>query len=115
MTKAELVEEVSRVSDLTKKHSEVIVDTVFDSIIEALHKDEKIELETFNPDAVFEEGAAAPADERTQYWVKSLVDAADVLRRGRRTHRVDPFQIGAGLEMLAVAFQHDGAQSLVTA
>ena len=27
MTKAELVEEVSRVSDLTKKHSEVIVDT----------------------------------------------------------------------------------------
>jgi nucleoid DNA-binding protein len=29
MTKAELVEEVSRVSDLTKKHSEVIVDTVF--------------------------------------------------------------------------------------
>ena len=33
MTKAELVEEVSRVSDLTKKHSEVIVDTVFRSII----------------------------------------------------------------------------------
>ena len=27
MTKAELVEEVSKVSDLTKKHSEVIVDT----------------------------------------------------------------------------------------
>jgi len=39
MTKAELVEEVSRVSDLTKKHSEVIVDTVFKSIIEALHRD----------------------------------------------------------------------------
>ena len=36
MTKAELVEEVSRVSDLTKKHSEVIVDTVFKSIIDAL-------------------------------------------------------------------------------
>ena len=35
MTKAELVEEVSRASDLTKKHSEVIVDTVFRSIIEA--------------------------------------------------------------------------------
>ena len=44
MTKAELVEEVSRVSDLTKKHSEVIVDTVFRSIIEALHRGEKIEL-----------------------------------------------------------------------
>jgi len=47
MTKAELVEEVARVSELTKKHSEVIVDTVFDSIIEALHKDEKNELRGF--------------------------------------------------------------------
>ena len=47
MTKAELVEEVSRVSDLTKKHSEVIVDTVFRSIVEALHRGEKIELRGF--------------------------------------------------------------------
>jgi len=47
MTKAELVEEVSSVSDLTKKHSEVIVDTVFRSIIEALHRGEKIELRGF--------------------------------------------------------------------
>jgi integration host factor subunit beta len=47
MTKAELVEEVSRVSDLTKKHSEVIVDTVFKSLIEALHRGEKIELRGF--------------------------------------------------------------------
>src|SRR5213076_2552689 len=38
MTKAELVEEVSRVSDLTKKHSEIIV---------ALHRGEKIELRGF--------------------------------------------------------------------
>src|SRR4051812_750665 len=47
MTKAELVEEVSRVSDLTKKHSEVIVDTVFKSIITALQRGEKIELRGF--------------------------------------------------------------------
>ena len=47
MTKAELVEEVSKVSDLTKKHSEVIVDTVFQSIIDAMHNDEKIELRGF--------------------------------------------------------------------
>lgn len=47
MTKAELVEEVARVSDLTKKHSESIVNTVFDSIIDALQKDEKIELRGF--------------------------------------------------------------------
>src|SRR4051795_1724369 len=47
MTKAELVEEVSRVSDLTKKHSELIVETVFRSIIEALQRGEKIELRGF--------------------------------------------------------------------
>jgi integration host factor subunit beta len=47
MTKAEIVEEVSKVSDLTKKHSEVIVDTVFQSIIDALHRGEKIELRGF--------------------------------------------------------------------
>jgi integration host factor subunit beta len=47
MTKAELVEEVSRVSDLTKKHSEVIVETVFRSIVEALQRGEKIELRGF--------------------------------------------------------------------
>ena len=47
MTKAELVEEVSKVSDLTKKHSEVIVDTVFKTIIDALHRGEKIELRGF--------------------------------------------------------------------
>ena len=47
MTKAALVEEVARVADLTKKHSEVIVDTVFRSIIAALHRGEKIELRGF--------------------------------------------------------------------
>ena len=47
MTKAELVDAVSKVSDLTRKHSEVIVDAVFTSIIDALHKGEKIELRGF--------------------------------------------------------------------
>ena len=47
MTKAALVDEVARVADLTKKHSEGIVDTVLRSIIEALHRGEKIELRGF--------------------------------------------------------------------
>src|SRR5438477_12131627 len=47
MTKAEFVEEVSRVSELTEKHSEEIVDTVFKSIIDGLHRGEKIELRGF--------------------------------------------------------------------
>ena len=47
MTKAVLVEEVARVTDLTKKDAEVIVDTVFRCIIDALHRGEKIELRGF--------------------------------------------------------------------
>ena len=47
MTKAELVKEVAQAADLTKKHSEVIVNVVFQSIINALHEDEKVELRGF--------------------------------------------------------------------
>ena len=36
MTKADLVEEVARVTELTRKDSEVIVDTLFESVIKAL-------------------------------------------------------------------------------
>ena len=47
MTKADLVEEVVRVSNVSKKHAEIIVNTVFSSIIEALQRDDKIELRGF--------------------------------------------------------------------
>lgn len=47
MTKADLVEEVVRVSSVSKKHAEIIVNTVFSSIIEALQQDDKIELRGF--------------------------------------------------------------------
>jgi len=47
MTKADLVEEVVKVSNLSKKHAESIVNTVFASIIEALQREDKIELRGF--------------------------------------------------------------------
>ena len=47
MTKAELVKEVAQAADLSKKHSEVIVNVVFQSIITALQQDEKVELRGF--------------------------------------------------------------------
>src|SRR5512134_2013253 len=47
MTKADLVEEVIRVSDLSKKQAEIIVNTVFAQIVEALRGDDKIELRGF--------------------------------------------------------------------
>ncbi len=47
MTKADLVEEVSRVSELSKKDAELIVETVFRSVIHALHVGDKVELRGF--------------------------------------------------------------------
>jgi integration host factor subunit beta len=47
MTKADLIDEVVRVSDMSKKHAEQIVNTVFSSIIEALKRNDKIELRGF--------------------------------------------------------------------
>ncbi len=47
MTKAELVEEVARASELNKRDAEVIVETVFESIVSALHRGDKVELRGF--------------------------------------------------------------------
>jgi integration host factor subunit beta len=47
MTKAELVERVARDTLLTKKHAELVVNTVFDSIVESLKDGDKIELRGF--------------------------------------------------------------------
>ncbi len=47
MTKADLIEEVTRVTELPRKESEMVVETIFDSIIEALQKSDKIEIRGF--------------------------------------------------------------------
>jgi len=47
MTKAELIDEVSKVVEMTRKDSETIVETIFDSIVNSLHKGEKIEIRGF--------------------------------------------------------------------
>ena len=47
MTKADLVEEVTRVTELPRKESEAVVETIFESIITALQSDDKIEIRGF--------------------------------------------------------------------
>jgi integration host factor subunit beta len=47
MTKADLIEEVSRVVEMTRKDSEVIVETIFESIVKALRSADKIEIRGF--------------------------------------------------------------------
>jgi integration host factor subunit beta len=47
LTKADLIEEVLRITELPRKESETIVETIFESIIESLQKGEKIEIRGF--------------------------------------------------------------------
>jgi integration host factor subunit beta len=47
LTKADLIEEVLRITELPRKESETIVETIFDSIIESLQKGDKIEIRGF--------------------------------------------------------------------
>jgi integration host factor subunit beta len=44
MTKADLVEKVTQLGDLTRRDGEVIVETIFDSVIAALQSGDKIEI-----------------------------------------------------------------------
>jgi integration host factor subunit beta len=47
MTKAELIEDVSRAVEMSRKDSEIIVETIFESIVKSLRGGEKIEIRGF--------------------------------------------------------------------
>jgi integration host factor subunit beta len=47
MTKADLIEAVARATELGRKDSEVVVEEIFENIIQALKSGEKIELRGF--------------------------------------------------------------------
>jgi integration host factor subunit beta len=65
MTKADLVEEVSRVTELTRKDSEVIVDTLFDSVIKALREGDKLEVRGFGSFRVRQRNARVGRNPKT--------------------------------------------------
>src|SRR2546426_3654417 len=65
MTKADLVEEVAKVTELTRKDSEVIVDTLFDSVIKALREGDKLEVRGFGSFRVRQRNARVGRNPKT--------------------------------------------------
>src|SRR3989442_15087174 len=65
MTKADLVEEVSRVTELTRKDSEVIVETLFESGIKALRDGDKLEVRGFGSFRVRQRNARVGRNPKT--------------------------------------------------
>ena len=47
MTKAELIDDVSHAVDMSRKDSEIIVETIFESIVKSLRTGDKIEIRGF--------------------------------------------------------------------
>jgi integration host factor subunit beta len=56
-TKADLVEEVARAAELTKKQAETVVESVFEGIVASLRAGQKIELRGFGSFKLRERGA----------------------------------------------------------
>jgi integration host factor subunit beta len=104
MTKADLIEAVARATELTKKDSEVIVEEIFENIIQALNRGEKIELRGFGSFRVRQREArrgrnpktGAPVDipaKRVVYFkpgkeLKALIDDKST-EEGRSENAVD--------------------------
>jgi integration host factor subunit beta len=47
MTKADLIDEVSRAVEMSRKDSELMVETIFESVVNALRASDKIEIRGF--------------------------------------------------------------------
>src|SRR5690349_22108929 len=65
MTKADLVEEVAKVTELTRKDSEVIVDILFESVIRALRGGDKLEVRGFGSFRVRQRNARVGRNPKT--------------------------------------------------
>jgi integration host factor subunit beta len=65
LTKAELVEEVSRSAQVTKKQAEEIVQTVFETIVESLRLGRKVELRGFGSFRIRNRGARIGRNPKT--------------------------------------------------
>jgi integration host factor subunit beta len=65
LTKANLVEEVARSAQVTKKQAEEIVQTVFATIVDSLHAGRKVELRGFGSFRIRSRGARLGRNPKT--------------------------------------------------
>jgi len=66
MTRSELIEKISEKSEgLTLKQTEIVIDTVFDSIKDALQKGEKVEIRGFGNFRLKERGPRKARNPKT--------------------------------------------------
>ena len=65
MIRSELIKEVSEKLEITKKQATVLVDTIFNSIVEALSNGDKVEIRNFGSFRIKTRGARIGRNPRT--------------------------------------------------
>ena len=100
MTKADLIEGVSREVEMTRKDSEVIVEAIFESIMKALKSSDKIEIRGFgsfrtrqrrprvgrNPKT----GARVDVPSKTVPYFKPSKELKDMINAGKPEPQPEP-------------------------
>lgn len=88
MTKADLVDEVSNLTNLTKKETEVIVNTIFDNITEALVKGDKVELRGFGSFRIRQRNARKGRNPKTGSSVSVPEKRVPFFKVGKRLREI---------------------------
>ena len=88
MTKADLVEQVASEAEMTKKDAEQLVEIVFDSIVDALNKGEKIELRGFGSFRVRQRDARKGRNPKTRSAVSIPAKRVAYFKPGKELKEV---------------------------
>ena len=99
MTRADLVDELARAASLTKQDSEAVVDTVFNSITDALARGDKVEIRGFGSFKIRQRRSRVGRNPKT---------GASVSVPGKK---VPFFKVGKGLRELVNTGQSTAAEA----
>ena len=83
MTKAELVEEIARVAELTKKDAEILFEVAIGEMVSALHRGEKIEIRGFGSFRVRQRAARRGRNPKTGASVEIPAKQVPYFRPGK--------------------------------
>lgn len=88
MTKADLIEEVVAVTDLSRRSSEQVVTVFFDSIVESLRRGDKVELRGFGTFRLRHRRARVGRNPKTGESVNVPAKAVPYFKPGKELRRL---------------------------
>lgn len=116
MTKAELVEDVARATELTKRDAELLVEIALGGIIEALNRGEKVELRGFGSFRVRARSARRGRNPRTGAAVEVPAKQVSYFKAGKELkeviNRTAPLMSASGQEEVHSDFKEESHSAI---